>query len=133
MSVNKLTEKDKGLRTKGIAWKKAFCSDGNEVLVLLSFDPRTAMPEKGCYYVLKCPVTVLAIFDMWGYRTSLEETKSLHDRGFAYQVGETVRAASGIWAWPTFNEAVNYWRNERTMHGWDERYEKIARRKPPTA
>lgn len=131
MSIEILTEDEKNIRAEGIAWKKAFCADGNEVLVLLSFNKNdvAGMPLEGDYYVLQCPVTVLAIYDMWGYRTTIEETRSFFNRDFVYKIGKTIKAEKGIWAWPTFNEAVDYWKNEPNMHVRDKRYESLGKKK----
>ncbi len=124
MCRNILTEEDKKLSQPGIAWKKAFCSDDNEVLVLLSFDKKTPVPNLGSFYVIKSPVRVLAIYDMWGYKTAIKETRSNWDKSFVYRVGETVNPENGIWAWPTFNQAVEYWKN--INHKYDERYESVG-------
>ena len=127
MSLEILTEEEKDLAKDGIAWKKVFCLDGNEVLALLSFDPKKANVQRvGGYYVIKGPVLILAIYDMWGYRTSIETANSFYDRSFSYKVGKTVKGENGIWAWPTFNEAVDYWKNQSTMHARDLRYDRLG-------
>ena len=56
------------------------------------------------------------------------ETKSNHDRNFIYKVGETYSPANGIWCWPTFEEARQYWLNQCSEGKFNPDYEQFRRK-----
>ena len=95
-----------------LGFKKVFCEDGNEVVLFLSMDDskcKQRPTETLCGIASK--VTVLAIYDMWGYRTDLKVAHSFHDNSFVYRKGRTYAPTNGIWYWPTFRQAQSYWLN----------------------
>lgn len=116
---------EKASRRAGLAWKKCYCEDGNEVLVLLGLTKDDPLAVPNGEYLIAKETTVLGIYDMWGWLTSITETRSWHDRSFVYRVGETLAPENGIWCWPTFAEALRYWVNQGANK--DERYAELAK------
>ena len=120
-----LTEEEKLKPVKGIFWKKAYCADGNQVVVMMKA-PNIKI-EKQCKppELVAKSVKVLGIYDMWGYLTGLTETESPSKKGFVYEVGKTIRGP--IWGYDTFDKAQRKW-----VCGYgaakDDRYIELATR-----
>ena len=123
--MNDLTEETMTDRSKFTGWKKVFCEDGNEVVLFLWLDEDNAIkkPTETDYGIAK-EVEVLAIYDMWGYRTALKSARSHFNKDFKYEVGKTYAPEKGIWYWPTFKQARSYWVNAEEVK--DDRYSALA-------
>lgn len=104
-----------------IFFKKAFCLDGNEVIVCLK-KPEVIKEndlgwkqDGGSAKTLR-EALVIAIYSKEGIMTDLIQAASSHDRSFIYEVGQTVKPTnrsshSGIYCFDTFKAAKTYWEN----------------------
>lgn len=126
MQPPEIIKKSNDKRVSNLGYKKVFCKDGNEVVLLLSMDEETNFQKPtATSYGIARSVTVLAVYDMWGYKTDLKTANSHWDKNFVYEVGETYAPKNGIWYWPTFKQAQSYWLNAGEVK--DERYEKLVK------
>ena len=105
----------------GIMWKKCLRDDGNEVVLMME----ATKIKSGliAHELIADEVKVLAIYDMWGYKTSFRHANSPSVKGFVYEVGKTV--AGPIWGYARFEMAQRKWVG---MYGAskDSRYEELA-------
>lgn len=125
MQLPNIIKKRTDKRVYNIGYKKVFCEDGNEVVLLLSMDEESNIkkPTETDYGIARS-VKVLAVYDMWGYKTSLLEAHSHYDPKFKYKVGMSYAPDNGIWYWPTFHQAQEYWLNAGEVK--DPRYAKLV-------
>ena len=117
-----LSAKDMLQPVDGIFWKKCIRDDGNEVVLMMRHE---RSKDGRCDYreVVGYGVTVEAIYDMWGYKTTFRHAVSPTRHEFVYEVGAFLEGP--IWGYRTFDEAQRKWVG---MYGAskDDRYTDLA-------
>ena len=90
----------------GVMWKKCVRNDGNEVVLMMEAkDVESGDADK--FELIAGQVKVIAIYDMWGYKTSFKHANSPLRPEFVYEVGKTLDGP--IWGFPTFEMAQRKW------------------------
>lgn len=114
-----LTREEMFKPQSGVFWKKCVRSDGNEVVLMMASEN---IKESGDE-LIGTLVKTIAIYDMWGYKTTFRHANSPLKHDFEYEVGKTLNGP--IWGYDTFEKAQRKWVG---MYGAskDERYEKLA-------
>ncbi len=119
-SIFDCTEEEE--RFDDIRFKKAYQSDGNEVVIAMKIYSDTESQflfsaERGSKAFKVTKARVIGIYDMKGRLTDMNEAQSYHDRRFKYEVGSDCKpmnegaSGSGIYCFDTFAGAMNYWFN----------------------
>lgn len=101
-----LTEKAMFEPLDVVMWKKCYRHDGNEVVVMMEAE---GMKEGNVdkFEFIADSVTVLAIYDMWGYKTGFKTAISPLRHNFVYEVGKKLKGP--IWGFDTFEKAQRKW------------------------
>ncbi len=91
---------------QGAMWKKCIREDGNEVVLMLEVEnvKKDDRPEPE---LIADQAKILAIYDMWGYKTTFRHAMSPTCHQFVYEVGKTVKGP--IWGYPRFETAQRKW------------------------
>ena len=118
-----LTKKDMYEPCGGIFWKKCLRDDGNEVVLMMAYTDVKTAPGYPYVEMIGYGVNVIAIYDMWGYKTSFKHAISPIRHEFVYEVGQILEGP--IWGYDTFEKAQRKWVGcNGAFH--DERYVQLA-------
>lgn len=109
---------------QGIMWKKCYRYDGNEVVLMMEAKGiREGRADE--FELIADSVTVLAIYDMWGYKTGFNTALSPLNHKFIYEVGK--EAKGPICGFDTFEKAQRKWVGvEYYGASKDDRYVRLA-------
>ena len=118
-----LTKKDMYEPCPGIFWKKCVRNDGNEVVLMMAYDGVKEQGGGEYTELVGYRVNVVAIYDMWGYKTTFKHANSPMRKDFVYEVGKTLDGP--IWGYDTFEKAQRKWVGKYGASK-DDRYMELA-------